>query len=77
MWLWKFKVNGYDEAFGEFTDEGVVCGEDLVGAVSNLSDYYGDNMFDIYVAPAGESEDVYITGSTLDSPAQNVVADSQ
>ena len=65
MWMWKFKITGYESEIGEYTEEGLVCGEALVDAVNNLSEYYGPEMCNLFIEPAGECENVYVTSPAV------------
>lgn len=76
MWLWKYKVAVYDEQVGEYKEKGVVCGEALNDAVEQLSTYYGDDLLNLYIEPAGDCEDIYVLESTYKDMYDKMMASS-
>lgn len=60
MYLWKYKVEGWESEIGNYIHEGLIHGGNFTEAVDNLENYYGNEICSIYIEGVGEENDPYL-----------------
>ena len=60
MYLWKYKIEGWDAGVGQYIHEGLIHGGNFTEAVDNLENYYGNEICRLCIEVAGEENDPYL-----------------
>jgi hypothetical protein len=73
MYFWQYKIEGWEENTGHYVHEGLIHGGNYTEAVDNLEDYYGNEIWSIYIECVGDKNEPYLLSQQYEINEKEVV----